>query len=252
MIVSHRNRFVFIHCRKVAGSAMKVALTRHLGPRDIVIGSLNEIIGSGQKMPPGLLPVLKRPEMRVAALGARVLGKSWPEAKNIAVKWYYSRRLGPNPPHPPAATAAAFLGEYWDSYRKVCFTRNPFERVASDYNWRKRMLRRRFTFEDFIGALENPSASGGVVHDNAVTNWDMMAIDGRLVADYVGRYERLEEDFSDMVASLGFPETPLGREKATVASNRSTYGALYTPALRARVEALFAPELEAFGYDFPY
>ncbi|KAF0279150.1 hypothetical protein BA897_00025 [Spiribacter roseus] len=231
---------------------MKVALTRHLGPRDIVIGSLNEIIGSGQKIPPGLLPVLKRPKMRAVALGARVLGKSWPEAENIAVKQYYSRRLAPNPPHPPAAAAAAFLGEVWGTYRKFCFTRNPFERVASDYNWRKRMLRRYFTFEEFIGALENPVASGGIVHDHAVTNWDMMSIDGRLVADHVGRYERLEEDFSDMIASLGLPDTPLGREKATAASNRSTYGALYTPALRARVEALFAPELEAFGYGFPY
>lgn len=231
---------------------MKVALARYLGPRDIVIGSLNEIIGSGQEVPPGLRPVLRRPEMRLVALGAWGLGKSWPEAQNIAVKRYFSRRLGPNPPHPPATKAAGYLGADWDNYRKFCFTRNPYERVASDYNWRKRMLRRDFSFEDFITALENPSVSGGLVHANAVTNWDMMSIDGRLAVDLVGRYERLESDFADLVAKLELPATTLGREKVTAAGNRTNYNALYTAALRTRVEALFAPEFEAFGYDFPY
>lgn len=252
MIVSHQHQFVFLHCRKVAGSAMKVALAPHLGPRDIVIGSLNEILDAGQSAPAGLQKVLRRPGVRVAAAGARLLGKSWPEAQNIAVKRYFSRYLGPNPPHPPAHKVAAYLGEDWAEYRKVCFTRNPFERVASDYNWRKRSLKRDFSFEAFVSALEEPDANSDLVHANAVTNWDIMSINGKLVADFVGRYEQIEEDFARMVEELGLPATSLGREKATSTSTRRTYDALYTPALRDRVAALFAPEIDAFGYDFPY
>lgn len=252
MIISHKYRFIFIHCRKVAGSSMKVALARHLGPNDIVIGSLNEILDAGLSAPGALKPILGRLDVRAVALAARLMGKTWPEAQNIAVKRYFSRFLGSNPPHPPASRVRAFLGSDWDGYRKFCFTRNPFERVASDYNWRKRMLRREFSFEEYVSALEKPAASSGIVHDGAITNWDMMSIDGKLIADHVGRYERLESDFTRILSDLGVPQTELGMEKVTGGRQRSDYSKLYSSELRQRVQRLFAPELDAFDYSFPY
>lgn len=251
MIVSHEHRFIFIHCRKVAGSSMKVALARHLGPNDLVIGSLHEIINAGIAVPPAIEARLRKPSAQLVTLGARILGKTWNEAKNIAVKRQFRRDLGFDPPHPPAPVAANFLGDAWSDYVKVCFTRNPFEQLASDYNFHRRVLRKSFTFEEFISALEDPTG-GGLLNANAVTNWDMMSIDGEMVVDHVGRYERIEEDFAKIIDLLGLPPTPLGREKVTGASNRQKYGELYTPDLKARVERLCAPELEAFGYEFPY
>lgn len=252
MIISHKHKFVFIHCRKVAGSSMKVALAPVLGEDDLVVGSLNEIMNAGRPIPVSLRRILWKFRPRCTAVSARILGKSWPEAKNIAVKQYFQSSFGPNPPHPPAEKVATFLGADWENYQKIYFTRNPFERVASDYSWRRRMLQRDFTFADFVAALEDPSRARGIVHPNAVSNWDMMSIDGELIADQVGRYERLEMDFADIVSRLGLPPTPLGREKVTEPGKRRAYGALYTPALRERVERIFSPELEAFDYEFPY
>lgn len=251
MIVSHEYRFILIHCRKVAGSAMKVALSRHLGPRDIVIGSLHEIILAGIEAPPALQSILNRPFARAITVGACLFGRTLPEAQNIAVKQSFRRALGLDPPHPPATRAAAFLGADWDRYTKVCFTRNPFEQIASDYHFHRRVVRRAFTFDEFVAAQENPAADADL-NGNAVTNWDMISIDDRLVVDHVGRYERLEADFADIVRRLDLPETPLGREKMTGARERKDYAALYTPEIQARVERLFARELRAFDYSFPY
>ena len=56
MILSHQQRFIFVHSRKTAGSAITAALNHHLGPRDIQLGAWPEAIASGDeinKCPPG-------------------------------------------------------------------------------------------------------------------------------------------------------------------------------------------------------
>ena len=36
MIVSHKNRFIFLKTRKTAGSSIEIALSKHCGPEDII------------------------------------------------------------------------------------------------------------------------------------------------------------------------------------------------------------------------
>jgi hypothetical protein len=251
VIVSHRHKFVFVHCRKVAGSSMKVALAPYLGDSDIVVGSLNEIIKSGQPAPPAVARILRKPRVQATALAARAMGKTWPEAQNIAAKKYFARFLGENAPHPPAESARAYLGDAWDSYRKFCFVRNPFERTASDYHWRRRSTGQDFSFSEFLLALKNRDDSRRFIHSRGVSNWDMIAIDDELQIDLVGRYESLDKDLMRITAALGLPSISLGSaEKAT--AKRSDYGALYGPDERRMVEEMFACEIDRFSYDFPY
>ncbi|MEM7452751.1 MAG: sulfotransferase family 2 domain-containing protein [Planctomycetota bacterium] len=250
MIVSHKHRFIFVHCRKVAGSSIKVALAPHLGDDDIVIGSMNEIMKAGGSMNRAARKALYRPAPMLKALAARLAGRSWPEAANIGIKSYYKGRLSVNPPHPSAAEMASFFPEEWNSYYKFAFVRNPFERVVSDYQWRSRSTKKELPFEDYVRQLEQPETRGAFVHAGGVRNMDMIMLDGRIAVDAVGKFETLVEDFSRITAEAGIKGASLGtREKR---SPRVDLHSFYGPEQIEIVSRIFKDELEAFGYELPF
>lgn len=251
MIVSHQHRFIFVHCRKVAGSTLKVALAPHLGPDDVIIGSLNELVERGIELNRATKQVLRSPTAWVHAGAALMVGKSWGEALNIGLKGYYRRKLSVNPPHPTATEAQRYFSNVWDSYFKFAFVRNPYEQTASDYFWRRRMTKSQMGFEEYLQARLTGDDRDPIVHPHAVSNWDMIAIDGRMVMDYIGRYERLTEDFGDTTARLGIGRLALDvREKR--GGSRDSYAEIYTPRTRALVSKLCQPEISEFEYEFPY
>lgn len=251
MIVSDSGRFIFVHCRKVAGSSMKVGLAPFLKDQDIVIGSLNEIIAAGLVPPPAIKKIMMKPTTLAVAASARVLGKSWPQAQNIAVKRHFSRSLGRNPPHPSAAQSARFLGERWRDYTKVCFTRNPYERVASDYFWRLRTTTIKMSFIEYLKLIESGSSKSGFLHYGGVSNWEMMTIKNNMQMDFVGRFENIEADYERMLTRIGLPVVPL-MFNMKKGSSHHEYHKIYGSAEKAAVRKLFAAELGAFGYQYPY
>jgi hypothetical protein len=66
--------------------------------------------------------------------------------------------------------------------------------------------------------------------------------------DFVGRQESLEADMRAIIARLGLP--PLEIPQINVDPSRPDYRDDYTPAMRRRVEELFARDIEVFGYQF--
>ena len=71
-------------------------------------------------------------------------------------------------------------------------------------------------------------------------------IDG---ADYVMRYERLQEDFNEVLRRLGVSE-PIEIPRRNVTEGKDDYRAYYTPRARRLVERAFEPDLERFNYSF--
>jgi hypothetical protein len=71
-------------------------------------------------------------------------------------------------------------------------------------------------------------------------------IDG---ADYVMRYEKLQEDFNEVLKRLGVSE-PIEIPRRNVTEGKDDYRAYYTPRARRLVESAFAPDLERFDYSF--
>jgi sulfotransferase famil protein len=69
-------------------------------------------------------------------------------------------------------------------------------------------------------------------------------------ADFVMRYERLQEDLNQVLETLGVAER-LEIPRINVTETRtSDYRSYYTPRARAIVERVYAPDLERFGYAF--
>lgn len=251
MIISHNHKFIFMHVRKVAGSSMKVAIAPHLVGDDIVIGSLDEILAAGGSLTPGMKKMLSRPASIAFAVGARMFGKTWPEAQNIAFKRNISRALGPDPPHPTAEDAAKFVGDAWSEYTKFCFVRNPWTRVVSDYNWHKRSSGREFEFEAYLETLGSSRRRSPFVHAGNTSSWDMMAVGGKLAMDRVGRFENITEDFRNITEKIGLPPLTLTAAEK-VAKITPDYEALFTKKCRSLVTELFAQEFEIFDYRWPF
>lgn len=251
MIISHTHKFIFVHCRKVAGSSVKLKLAPLLGAEDLIIGSADEIQQAGVPLTRAMNLALKQPVARLYYWAGRALGVSSARATNIALKRAFIKDLGDNPPHPTALRIAAFVGHNWNTYTKFCFTRNPYERVVSDYLWRRRTTGRTFSFAQYLEALKNGDDTQGLIQAQATSNWEMMTIDDQMQMDFVGRYERLQNDFQQITERLG-----LGRQTLDVASKnfgkKSDYGTLYGPKERKIVDALFEKEIDHFSYEFPF
>lgn len=246
MLISHRHRFIFIHCRKVAGSSMKVTLTPCLGPRDIMLGSLQEVLRDSSPFQPWILRKLMTPLGIAELIAAGSKGRDWRSALNKVVKKRAKRSLGlSSSSHPPADEVRRAMPECWEQYFKFCFVRNPYERAVSDYLYQTRLEKSPPDFSMFLDGVLDAARRGDRKHDN----WSMYTIDDDVAVDFVGRYENLHEDFRESMRLIGLDGVEL-----TAAEKRRTYPrpwqGYYGPGDRERVETLFGHEIRYFGYTF--
>jgi hypothetical protein len=145
--------------------------------------------------------------------------------------------------HIPARSIRKQLGRRrWDSYFTFCFERNPWEKVVSRYYFARGRGEFDASFREFVlqpGHLES--------------DFGLYSFDGETVGvDFVGRYERLEEDLGAVLSRLGLThEIALTREKGNYRPRDATVEALFDDEMSRRVERFYEREIRAFGYTRP-
>lgn len=72
--------------------------------------------------------------------------------------------------------------------------------------------------------------------------------DGQMAIDFVGRFERLDEDFATVARRLGLPSTKVPHVQATRTPVR--YGQYYDPGTRAAVAGRYREDVHLFEYAF--
>lgn len=213
MLISHTHRFIFIHVDKAAGTSLQEALQPHAEP--LAESSLRKRLA------------LLGPLCRVGGLHRAV--QFGEHVGALAVK----RCL-------PAAI--------YDGYHKFAFVRNPWDRLVSRYHYLMKNTAHRHS--RIVAAMSGFSE---------YARWEMTRnkpllhqhnyvcdADGRLIVDFVGRFESLHEDFAQVSARLGL-EMALPHLNST---QRKTYHGYYDKALRDEVGRFFARDVELFGYAF--
>jgi hypothetical protein len=133
-------------------------------------------------------------------------------------------------------------------YFKFGFVRNPWDRVVSLYERTEAIqLRNEMTFEQFVDWIQYSSAT--CVHSSPhryQLDWFVDA-NGNLLADFIGKFERLDEDWALVAQKLGLEEK-LPHQRANPRARH--YTEYHTPRTRDIVAAKFKVDIERFGYDF--
>jgi len=231
MIISHAHQFIFLKTQKCAGTSVELALSQLCGPDDVItrVTPGDEELRIGRKPQNYSIPHCYRPPLwRLwLALGMR---------PSRAGTSYYNH-MG------AAALRRAMDPALFDAYRKVTVVRNPWDREVSLYYWTYRDNPNPPDFERFVSRYRyRPERK----------TFEIYSISGRIVADVILRYERLQADFEEFVASLGVkdcPELPRAKGQHRKSANRD-YRKMYNNRTRRIVERRYAREIEAFGYEF--
>lgn len=103
--------------------------------------------------------------------------------------------------------------EEFDSYFKFAFVRNPWERIVSEYKFRG--WPQRLDFKTFLSkCLPKPSWTDEYCH--IIPQYDFIHdAKGNLLVNFVGRFERLHEDFKVVCQKLGIASSPLTRKNTS-------------------------------------
>jgi hypothetical protein len=229
MIVSHEHKFIFVKTIKTAGTSTEIALSSLCGPSDIItpFRKENEGLRAGAgpqnyRIDHPLRP--KRPHWR------RLLLR--PERYYHPSVGYYE--------HMPAAEVRAFLGEdIWKSYFKFAFDRNPWDRQISWYFYKTKSKRFPPSFDRFMRRRARAY----------VWNYEIYSDDTGPIVDFVGQYERLEEDLFNVLHHVGVKEKiEIPRTNITgTRPDREDYRKIYTPHTRGLVADWYAREIALFG-----
>ncbi len=102
-------------------------------------------------------------------------------------------------------------------------------------------------FEEFIDWIQYSSAT--CVHSSPhryQLDW-FVDPNGNLLADFIGKFERLDEDWAFVAQKLGITENLPHRRANPRARHYTEY---YTPRTRDIIATRFKVDIDRFGYDF--
>lgn len=228
MIVSHKNKFIFLKTRKTAGSSIEIALSKHCGPEDIITRLVEE-------------------QMRLD------LGYRGTQNTQIPLTMYrkwdlWFRLTGGGPAHHFNHTSAELLkrrleAEAFDEYYKFCVVRNPWDRAVSLFYWQKQHsphLPETLTFEDFL-----TQASPDIL-----TNTSIYMLGNKPAVDRFIRFENLKEEWPELLDSLGLERVELPRAKSYSRKKREHYSLMYNDSSISLIAKHCHWEIDRFGYEF--
>jgi hypothetical protein len=215
MLLSHRYRFLFVHIAKTGGTSVRAALSRRIW------------------LDPWRIPMFIC--SRLSHLSGHRLGCKFPRhAKAIAAKEMLPQ-------------------EFFDSLFKFCFVRNPWDLQVSSFHHLKRErphLVGDREFGDFLRykfAADRPYQYHLDISAERQSDY-VVDLEGRVIVDFVGRYENLADDYDYVQRRIGLMPRPLPRLRA--ASDREDYRRYYTDETAELVMRHYGMDIERFGYRF--
>jgi hypothetical protein len=216
MLISHRHGFAFIHVPKTGGTSVARALWRHADHADGYWAN-----------------------RCLAMIG-------------IHVNHYAPARMRKFRPHTPAAELKRNLpAGMFESLFTFAVVRNPWDLLVSYYHFLRdaeghvahvsHRRRRTARLPDFEAYVRYEIGRGKISQARMVADRS-----GRVLVNFLGRYESLEADFAHACGRIGI-DASLGHANTSL---RGDYRDYYTPRLAALVRDHFAEDVERFGYEF--
>lgn len=211
MLISDDHRFAFIHVPKTGGCSVKAALA------------------------PYAIDVLRYAPNR------------WLDSCGVHVNYFAPWRFKRFRTHTPAAILHRELppGVYAHLFT-FAFVRNPWDLLVSSYHFlRRHTSHRRGRLTTRLGSFDR-YVEYELRRRKLCQSRMLTSRHGRMLVDFVGRFETLEADFATVTSHLGI----VARLPHVNAIPHGDYRDHYTSRLAARVADGFGEDAERFSYSF--
>ncbi len=224
MIISHRKNFIWIHFPKCAGT------------------SIRELLQSNPIFQADILPMWHTKKPINWKEHPKVDTNLWTHSSAVDIKKYLDER-----------------GCRWDDYFKFVFIRNPWERAVSEYEYYRQIMEKDKFKTDFniqITEIAMNEPPPNFIMRNKGKSWRphnyIFDKDGKLMVDFVGKVENMEEDFKKVVGKI-LPDANITQWRLphmnTTTKNKS-YRDYYDDESREYVRNRDAKIIELGQYEF--
>jgi hypothetical protein len=214
--------------------------------------------------------------MSIEHVFLRLLGLTWETRGPLLLRANDDPRLGP--PRLAHLTAGEYVAcgyltaRQFESYFKFSFVRNPWDRIVSEYKYRGYPV--KIDFKTYL-FKHLPAPGWTDTYCHIIPQYDFLHdAGGKALVDFVGRYERVQEDFDAVCTRLGIAPTPLPRVNRSLDDAGPTtfrelrkrlrrairsrerehtfpsYTEYYDDESREYVGSMFRKDVEAFNYSF--
>jgi len=227
LIISHKHKFIFIKTEKTAGTSIEVALSKYLGPDDVITAISPEDENTRRELG------YRGPQNYKVPLGKY--------SKSDYLRALYRRKWICFYNHASARFIRDHINkDIWNSYFKFCFDRNPWDKVVSWYFWHYKKEPRP-SISDFI-------QSGRA---NEIRGFDLYTINSEIVVDEVFQYEKLGSSLEEIFQRAGLPEVPsLPDAKRGYRKDKHSYRKMLSDEDKEKVSKVYAREIAYFGYSW--
>lgn len=217
MQISYTHQFIFFHVAKTGGISIREAL-------------------QGYTQEPEQFKIKRPPKMRDGK--PNPLYEMW-EAFLLHAKARDAQKALP--------------AEVYNNFYKFAFVRNPWDWQVSMYHFilretthvRHERVKSMNSFEEYLEwviATKRPYPKGATkLQKDVLTDKD-----GRLIVDFVGRFERLAQDFAHVCQVLNIEASLPHRNK----TSHRDYRSYYNESSKRLVEEHFQEDITLFAYSF--
>jgi hypothetical protein len=135
--------------------------------------------------------------------------------------------------------------------------RNPWDLQVSSFHHIRRerphYLQGHGDFESFMRWKLDPARPYQYHIDTSIERQSDYVVDlhGNLIVDFVGHYERLQDDFAEACRRIGIG-TPALPHRRQATDRERDYRSYYSDETAELVAAHFAADIERFGYRFDH
>ncbi len=246
MIISHKNKFIFIKPAKVAGSSVEVALSKWHGENDIITPQEKFNLKSDEDF-------YNSPGRNYKGFHGHI------SAEEVR------KKIGEN---------------IWNSYFKFTIVRNPWDIVVSKYFYEKyRTFKKEFSYNNLKEKIKIKDIISGKIlkkaknfiklnleRKNNVNNFNDFVIffvknlknnsefyfdsQGLPILDFYMRYENLEDDYKKICEIIKIPYEELPKLKTKQRKNKRNYSEYYNQKTKEMIANKFEKEIDYFKYRF--
>lgn len=231
MVISHRNKFLFIHNDKCAGTAMREHFRKHKEFKSDLMGH-------------------------------------WGKSMTIELWEQHKDELCAVPQHSTAKVIKGYfelMGWNWGEYFKFGIVRNPFDRIVSGYEWRRSVVQNQINNKNYLGDKDHfreifSEVDAGFKQfvEKKCRGWNnqLRFFYSKKTkdcdVDFVGKFENLELAFKHIVKTIlpNATDELLVLKQLNKSKRQKDYRSYYDEETRKIVEQKCARELEILGYEY--